>query len=259
MGNCVSCCFLKQSLIHKEMISKSESFVNQIWSSSKLSKITISELLQSFSIGEISSLTPQSFDTPRFIDFTEYSRVSATFFYEPNVGNKYYVIHSIVFAFIATSFSTNSDKIKIAEVIRHLSVYTISTKEEKVDLFVELVWDRIEKGDVKNCLKILVVNYLRFLLKETTSEIAKIIFNSPKFIEYINPITHLANIYTEETINRFAEFVLLDSGFRFPDEVSDEANLKSLIKTFFSEKNFLFDPQELRRVFSSFSQSYIPM
>jgi hypothetical protein len=251
MGNSM-CCEFKVEKTRQLTMNEGENFIREILNTTKLSNYTVSELhkiLMNKDLLEIEEIN----ETNYYIDVTTYSNIAVKHLYENNQKiNKYSQIHSIFFSFIASSFQQSITKINSLNLLREFLIFTKSGLEDKIKYFYTFSKRKLLTKNTKESLKALLLEHLRFILKDITYEMSILVFNEGKeYMDNLNSMNYLCKVCNEENLDKFInDYILINVNFTQYSPSNIPIIEKELID-FLCAKNFLFDFSDLRDIYFS--------
>lgn len=185
------------------------------------------------------------------IGFNYYTNFRYNYLYDTNTENKYYHLHTVFFSFIGSSFEYDINKINCVNILKVFLIFTKSDLHEKIGLFLYFSIKKINYHDLGNSLKAILIDYLKYILREITYEMMKIVLNEEKSLKVnLSSINVLFEAYKEANIIKFIDFILLNASFEINLSVDKEALNKELTE-FLISKPFLFNFISLRNLFLS--------
>ena len=106
--------------------------------------------------------------------------------------------------------------------------------------------------NTKESLKALLLEHLRFILKDITYEMSILVFNEGKeYMDNLNSMNYLCKVCNEENLDRFInDYILINVNFTQYSPSNIPIIEKELID-FLCAKNFLFDFSDLRDIYFS--------
>ena len=254
MGGINECCQRVHKFEEKSASqNEGETFISQIFLESKMKDLDFNTFFKIF-IGEQFNEVIVSQKSKFLIDVAKFANRSITYLYEPDIiKNPYANIQACFFSYTAVLFSKQISKVDIHVMLRMFLAFLRNSHQDKMNIFCSLNYYLFENKTSSNYeeIRIIVREYLIFLLHNITHEIGLTIFNEiNKYREILKDINILCKIFNEKNIDFFLDNIILDSN------VYKNSNIDSdKLKEIWNEKVYLFDFFDLRTIFLSHYQN----
>ena len=251
MGNNFCCVCHREKLIISG-INEGEDFIREVFNYTKLHKFTINEihrLLVNKELTEIDEIKEVNY----YIEVSYYSSMVIENFYEKNSKiNKFNQIHSILFSFIASSFQHSITQLNGLKLLRALLVFTKSTLEEKVKYFYLFSKPKITLNRIEETLKIIITEFMKFLLRDITYEMSILLFNEGRnYMDNLNSMNSLCKTCSDENLDKFVSENIFHNYNLSSLSNSNSDGIQNEVISFLLTKPFLFDYGQLRDLYFS--------
>lgn len=247
-----SCCIERKDLSEKETFTSDndgEQFIRRIMTENNIKNLTFQEIYKIIFDEEFSFKRP--FDKNHFIiEITLFGSICINHFYDPNPEkNSLSKIQSLLFSYIAESFSYEHSKIDMVKTFNFLLSLLRNDHESKVDFFIYLNKSKSDKeGNESKNIKYLLTQYCKFLIKDITFEISLMMFNLAFSYNYnLKNLNDLCKVATNENVEEFVNQVIFERENIGELYLSDEG-----LRLFLSKRSYLLNLGELRDKFLNF-------